>query len=267
MELHHFGPHESQLLGVHHAPAKSPRACGIALCYPIGQEYIRAHRAFRQLATRLSRAGFYTLRFDYFASGDSAGASDEATVDRWLSDVSDAIELLKRRDGVRRVALVGLRLGASLAALAAMERRDTAGVVLWEPVVDGSAYVRELMNDQAALSDRRRQLEGERFASQARGSSEREILGFPVTDRLLEALERIDLLAAARPPAREILLVERARTEAARELADRFSSRGADTEHRAIASPRIWSAVDRAHALVPRETLECIVNWCSEKLA
>ena len=42
------------------------------------------------------------------------------------------------------VALVGLRFGATLAAVAAAQRRDVQSLVLWAPCASGRAYLREL---------------------------------------------------------------------------------------------------------------------------
>ena len=68
----------------------------MVLCYPWGSEYIHAHRALRQLATRLSMAGFHTLRFDYFGTGDSAGEMEDADLGVWEDDIETAIEELKK---------------------------------------------------------------------------------------------------------------------------------------------------------------------------
>ena len=109
-----FGSSEERLLGVHHPPrGRVPREVGVLLCYPLGQEYMRAHRAFRQLAMLLARRGFHVLRFDWFGTGDSAGAGEEGSIARWLEDARTAIDELKDTAGVTRVSLVGLRLGAA----------------------------------------------------------------------------------------------------------------------------------------------------------
>ena len=72
-ETFFFGNPGSPLYGSYESPSASVRRdCGIVLCYPLMAEYLRSHRAFRQLAVRLAEAGFPVLRFDYFGSGDSA---------------------------------------------------------------------------------------------------------------------------------------------------------------------------------------------------
>ena len=125
------------------ADVRGPPA--VVLCYPLWQEYMRAHRAFRQLAMLLSKAGFSVLRFDYFGTGDSAGESDAGDVSRWTHDISTAIDELKDTAGVSKVSLVGLRVGASLAAAVAAERKDLDRIVLWDPVVGGKAYVEKMV--------------------------------------------------------------------------------------------------------------------------
>ncbi len=115
------------------------------LCNPFGEEASRAHRTYRVLATQLERAGYTALRFDYSGTGDSDGDSGAATVDAWVGDVAIAAERLRTASGVARVTVVGLRFGASLAMLAsARGELRPRHLVLWDPVVDGAAYLREL---------------------------------------------------------------------------------------------------------------------------
>src|SRR4029077_14090262 len=91
---------------------------------------------------RLSAAGFHVLRFDYFGCGDSAGEDHEGRLQRWRADIAAAIEEIEALSSSSRVALVGLRLGATLAPSAAppsVQRR-----LLWDPVLDGRRYLAEM---------------------------------------------------------------------------------------------------------------------------
>jgi len=131
-----FGPREAPLFGVID-PAASPRRRRAALLLqPGGWEYLRAHRTMRLLATRLAAAGIDSMRFDYRATGDSAGSlSDEPSLDDWLDDAACALEELQSAAGVSRVSLVGLRLGARIAQLLAARLPGVVDrLVLWDPV-------------------------------------------------------------------------------------------------------------------------------------
>lgn len=108
------------------------------LCQPWGDEYIYAHRSMRQLAVRLSLAGFHTLRFDYFGSGDSAGEECDTDVAGLQADVVTAIETLKDLGTTEKVSLIGLRVGANVAArTAAAFPGEVEALVLWDPILSG----------------------------------------------------------------------------------------------------------------------------------
>jgi uncharacterized protein len=190
MQPFFFGTSQKQLFGVYHAPeARAARQSAILLCQPLGHEYLRAHRAFRNLAVALAGQGCHVLRFDYFGCGDSGGDGEQATIDQCLSDLSAAVEELKDTSGVPKVSLVGLRLGATLAALTASRRPDIDRIVLWDPVLDGQAYLDDLRDLHASwLRDR---LGAKAAADPARA----ELIGFPLT----EAIHR-QLVAATLTP-------------------------------------------------------------------
>jgi uncharacterized protein len=143
------------------APGGRPRAA--VLCYPWGIEYTYAHRSMRQLARKLSMSGCHTLRFDYFGTGDSAGEASEPDLPGSQSDVESAIEAAKEVAGTSKVALVGLRMGANIAASVASRRCDEVeALVLWDPIVPAGQPLQGL---QMAWPDRSLILVTERLKS------------------------------------------------------------------------------------------------------
>ena len=198
----YFGSSSARLFGVYHpAGSARPRQSGVVLCPPAGHEYIRAHRSLRQLAVRLSGAGFHVMRFDYFGCGDSAGEAEDASLTTWIGDIGAAVEELQDTAGVRRVCLVGLRLGATLAAHAAEDRSDVDAVVLWDPVVSGREYLDGLRRlQQQWLHDR----PGSRRFAFSRHVPE--VIGFPLTERMRHGLDAMDLRALRRTSLRRIVV-------------------------------------------------------------
>ena len=178
----YFGSGRQRLFGVYEAAVLTGRGKRAAvLCHPWGDEYIHAHRAMRQLAVRLSGAGIHTLRFDFFGTGDSAGDMVDADLACWEADIELAMEELRDIVGSARVTLIGLRLGATLAArVAALRPKDVDSLVLWDPILSGPDYLASLR------------------AASAPAASDRPLAihGFPLTARMHRDLRAI----AFRPP-------------------------------------------------------------------
>jgi pimeloyl-ACP methyl ester carboxylesterase len=124
---------------------------GVIICPPIAQEHVRAYWALRQVAVALTRAGFDCLRFDWFGVGDSSGELKDATIDRWRADVAAAAQELRDSSGVRTISVVGLRMGASIATLAAKTIRPK-NLVLWDPIVSGKTYIDSLKRLTATVT-------------------------------------------------------------------------------------------------------------------
>ena len=181
---------ERQLYGVHHSPRrpnKTPRA--VVFCPPIGQEYIRTHWACKLLAKQLARGGAHVLRFDWSGLGNSAGNIDQnLSLQEWIDDVGQAVDWVRKESKADSVMLVGLRFGATLAALAAEQRHDVYSLVAWEPVVDGAAYLQDLRAMHARMID----LWVSKTSTSNDGEFE-EILGFELSRSLLNEIEQTKL--------------------------------------------------------------------------
>jgi pimeloyl-ACP methyl ester carboxylesterase len=131
-----LGTADRRLFGIHEpAASHEGKARAAVLCQPWGNEYIYAHRSMRQLAVKLSQAGFHSLRFDYFGSGDSAGEECDTDFAGLQADVAAAIEALKEIAETPRVTLIGLRAGANIAANTAVSFPEVVeALVLWDPI-------------------------------------------------------------------------------------------------------------------------------------
>lgn len=251
---------DPRLFAVYHpAAAPGPARAAIVLCAPWGPEYVRAHRALRQLALRLARHGCGVLRFDYAGCGDSEGDDEQVGLDQWRRDVDAAIAEARRRSGARRVFLIGLRLGASLAWLAASHRDDIGGLVLWEPVLSGPDYLAELADLQRQTLSRY----AHRPDAAAADGTPTERLGFPISPTLAADLAALELNVAGRPPTKDILMVGTEPTPAWAALAQALTTARARVQIERVVEPRIWTE-DPDKALVPQRTLEAIVNWLAE---
>lgn len=261
MKPFYFGRSEKSLFGVYHPPLNDRRAdCGVVLCCPLGHEYVYGHRAVRQLAIQLARAGFAALRFDYYGCGDSAGDAEEGSVARWVDDVETALEEMRSSGKVSKLYLIGARMGATLSALVGSRRSDLEGLVLWDPVVNGKNYVEEL------IARHQEWLDGSSLRGELPkpGDQNFEALGFPLSRALREGIERIDLLSTRRRPARHVLVVDSDEKSQALQLSNHLGDGNGHSEYRHVPAPRVWLRRGRGeNALVPVEVLRSIVSWIS----
>lgn len=223
-----FGSARRPLYGVHHAPAAAGRRAGVVLCPAAPQESRQTHWAVRQLAIQLADAGVHALRFDYSGTGDSAGDDDAIDFDAWVTDARDAAAELRDVAGVRRVAFVGLRLGAAVAWRAAAAEASPGDLVLWEPVIDGAAYLAEL--EAAHQWTLREAVYPERIARLPG-----ECLGFVVPPAMRDAVAAIDLLREPFGAAPRTLLVDAAQRASCAQLARRLTADGRAVRHATVA--------------------------------
>jgi dienelactone hydrolase len=141
-----------------HAPQNGAGSdVGVVICTGLLQDAILAYGSLRILADDLAAAGYATLRFDYPGTGDSCDGSVEKDGHwaAWQRSVDQAANWLRATTGAKRLVLVGLRLGTTLATLAAERREDVAALLLFEPVVSGRSYVRQLFLEVEMLSGAR----------------------------------------------------------------------------------------------------------------
>lgn len=90
--------------------------------------------------------GYHVLRFDYMGHGDSDGDFEHSTIRTRLSDLACAVSTLRQEIGSETgVGLLGLRFGATLAAVHAESDPAIARLVMWDPITDGASYMQEIL--------------------------------------------------------------------------------------------------------------------------
>ena len=264
MTSFHFGEGERQLFGVHHhAEAADARPPAVLLCNPFGEEAIRAHRVFRILAERLARAGSHVLRFDYFGTGDSLGDCGEVTFSGMADDIQSAHEELVDISGATRVVWVGLRLGAAAAIEAATSpTRGLSGLLLWDPVVNGEAFLLDTAHSHishlASVFDQPPQTITRRVG--APSAAPTEAMGFVVSDQMNRELKSYDAMTLAQRPARSVAIVAGEDEVAAAEVASMFEALHAKTKLCANREEVTWNS-DQAmnEFIIPAKNIEDIV--------
>ena len=245
----YVGTGESALFAWYHEVPALRTDCVAVICPPVGSEYTRSHRTLRHLADRLARAGIPALRFDYHGTGDSPGTDlDPRRVETWRGNVLAAIAHARALSGRSRVFVVGVRLGATLAALATAEA-EVDRLVLWNPCVKGSSYGRELR--AIALS-------AQRAAQELEGAIE--CAGFAFTTGTLASIAAIELARAEIRVGDRALVLGRDDAAPDRALNARLDELGIANEYRRAPG---WAGMMAEHqfTVVPDAALDSIVDW------
>ncbi len=186
------------LFGFLHEP-EQPSAAAFVFCHPFGEEKLWTHRVFVSFARQLAAQGHTVLRFDYMGNGDSQGDFRDSSLRSAVADVRCAVAEVRRRASIRRVNLLGLRFGATVAGLAAEEESDIDRLVLWSPVVDGGRYMQELLRinltTQMAVHKEIREDREALVAAMQQGRAVN-VDGYEMTYPLYEQVSAVKLAAA-----------------------------------------------------------------------
>lgn len=247
-----FGTSAEPLFGFYHPARPSggagkPRDTAVLLCPSTPQEYLRMHWAFRRLADALSRQGYPVLRFDYFGTGDSAGEPRDASLERWRRDIEVAARELRDLASTPKLAAVGLRVGAQLASSADF---SWSQLVLWDPVSDGSAYLRELEAAQRGVHEQN-PAPPERL--------DEELLGYPLTTSLRAELVALRFRPETPPRAGRARIVVSEPAGALRALESAWSDRGVPTTLLTAPDPSP-RPIQFQSAWLPNEMIQAIVS-------
>jgi uncharacterized protein len=252
---------DQRLFAIYQAPALGvARQHAILLCNPFGQEAIRAHRFYKVVADRLNKAGFHVMRFDYYGTGDSDGDDDEVDFEAWTSDIRSAHSELLRLSGCANASWIGLRLGASVAAIASKSlETPLCCLLLWEPITNGAEYLAELMSAHELALQRdygARDAFDSSLAQDFASARGLETLGFMLTTGMRQWLERLSTADFEGLRAGSTIAYSR-------------HASSAPVSGRSLQSKRVpteidWAANEMMNAsVVPAEILEAIVDEVS----
>jgi len=265
---HWFGLPSRPLSGWIHSPADNTARGAVVICPTMGLEAAYSYRAVRHLAEMLAEAGFVALRFDYDGTGDSAGTDhDPDRVQAWLESVRTVVAYARDLN-VGRVSVVGLRLGATLAAVELATSGAVDDLVLWDPCASGKSFLREQKALWSILRSERltwgiikegdpwgpRNEEGDHEEGSA------EIPGVVLGAQTAADLALLTIADSEGALAGRLLLLARADRRVERRLSERLALPHVETDQ--IAGQEELLSVS---ATTPQETLDRIVAWMSDQ--
>ena len=258
----YFGPDSRRAFGWYHAASvEDARDCAVVLCAPHGYESVCSHRALRHWAEGLAASGISVVRFDYHGCGDSAGDDeDPSRLRAWIDSIGDAVDVARTRSGASSVVLAGVRLGATLALAAAVERDDVDALLLWAALPTGRAYLRE----GRAFTRLMTTMVETRKHTLPDGMEQ--IGGFVLTRETVQALSAFDPMAAGggRTSAKAALWIPRDDVSQDASVADRLTQLGVNVERRNVAGYTAMM-VDPHQSVAPAQVIETTIRWLRDR--
>jgi alpha/beta superfamily hydrolase len=259
LEPLYFKSGDQSLFGIFE-PAADSCKCVAVICNAFEPEHVGCHRALKKLGKRLGRTGIDVFRFDFAGMGDSSGDFGDMGFEQWRADLNAAIDLARCRFRCKEVVLIGVRMSATLAALACAERGDIHAAVLWEPPMDGNQFIDDLRHHHNTPTP-----DGVLLPSiHTTADGVTEIVGLQFTERLSKEFEKTSLHDLQWPTATPVQVVTNVNDGSAAKVAALLASQTADIEHTHINARLVW--IDQEQGLVPAPVIQAIAQWIQQQL-
>jgi pimeloyl-ACP methyl ester carboxylesterase len=228
---------------------------GIVICNPLGFEYTHSHRTVRHLADNLSCDGFATIRFDYHGTGDSfSDLFEPQRVKTFLENIDAVIKRLKQQTGVTKICLIGIRLGAALAATYC-NNKTIDKLVLWTPCISGRRYIRELKAF-------------EKLASHSSNTQKSFIDsgGFFITDETADEIKAIDLTKQNYNVTQNALIIDRDDLKPNTDLVTTLKEGGIKQVEHYFMSGYLDMMTEPQDTKIPNETIDHLSDWLKKQV-
>jgi uncharacterized protein len=231
-----------------HRPRSSTRAT-IVYAHPFAEEMNKSRRMAALQARALASAGFMVCLLDLRGCGDSSGEFGEASWGDWVRDVTDTSRWALER-GMGPLYLWGLRAGCLIAAEAARELDEVAGLILWQPTPSGKAVLQQFLRLKLATELHAAGATGVVDAMRARlGRGESvEVAGYELAPTLAAGLEKASLdPVGGKLPVAWIEVTNRAEAEllpASKAAAERWRQAGHRVDTTVVSGPSFWNSLE-----------------------
>ena len=230
---------------------------GVIFVPPFAEEMNKSRRMLALQARHLADLGLGVLMLDLHGTGDSQGDFAEARWTIWKQDIAVACAWLNQQ-GVRRISLLGLRLGGLLAMdFARQKDRSFERIVLWQPVLNGESMMMQFLRLRLAADMLASAEEKESTQSLRRilgGGESIEVAGYELASDLFAAIDGLRIEPMPTPDFPPIHWLELAPQDgrtlmpASQRVLQGWRDKGIDVNAAQVTGPAFWSSAEIALA-------------------
>lgn len=244
--FHGAGP--EKLMGTTHAPLAGA-AAGVVICPSICMDFLRNYRREVVLARQIASGGVAVHRFHYRGTGNSDGDSSLTTWQTMIEDALAAAEHVRQEHAVDRIAFVGTRFGAPIAAGAA-RHHPGAPLVVADPTLDPHKFFKEGFRSRMAreLKEQKAAVTTTELLAQLEATGSVDVLGCSVDRPLYESSSGRSLTDELGTDPRPLLLLQLGEATELRPDYIRFltaaEQAGFEVEQRIVGTSTAWWFLD-----------------------
>ena len=204
------------------------------------------------LARRIAGRGTGVLLVDLCGTGESWGDFAQARYETWLSDLAACREWIQSRNA-RLTMVVGLRLGALLAADFAQSSPSISKIILWQPVISGEVFLSQFLRLRVA-ANLMTEKAGTETVTTLRQSLQSEhsleVAGYELAYDLTRSIDQLRLGNMSPPAGTSVHWLQLSATgdpqlnPPSAKCIEELQSSGATAENRFIHGEAFWSAAE-----------------------
>lgn len=273
-----FFQHEGkQLFGIFHRPLNKTdvqKRMGIVMCQPYLIEPLITQRLEVDIARSLAQKGFPVFRFHYRGCGDSEGNFKEATLSSQVADTLRAIEVFTEQEKLDSICLLGIRLGGTVALMAAELEKRVEFLILCEPIIELKNYFLDLLrtNKFSALINKQETISTERMIENLVDEGSMDVLGYPLYKEIVTETESLNLTQSTTNFSGKTLLIQVAAFSSKirnvfQGMCDRVRENGGSCDIKVILERKlVWDFI--THPPIRSEKIvQTVLQWCEEQIA
>lgn len=250
-----------------HLPGKRAMKYGVILVHPFAEERVLAQRGLYSISKCFEQKGIASFRFDFMGHGDSDGDFEESSITTRVRNIKDAVDCFRKKTGLNRIILVGLRLGASIAMLAREKIKDIENVVLISPVISGEKYINQLLRTNLTYQMakyKKIKVSRETLVEMLEKDEAVNIDGYLLSGTLYKEIASLDLLKINYDTLKRILIINLAKNDKIPKdvlaLEKYLTTSGPEYKAITVSDPQIWKA-SNVYDMDMEKTAECILDW------